>query len=156
MRQLELSLRPCSTDFLVFWHDQSTRLSFHFIWFSLYGPLGKQSLQCGNFSYFILLIITSSDLRLGDLYLSQNLGEFHTFILQVGFWFVHVPSCNMVKFQFLYSSLWITFPTQSCLHLKYFDPSLLHSLIIWLMVSSLSPQNLHLQFCCVLLIFALK
>ena len=36
-----------------------------------------------------------------------------------------------------------------------FCASLLHSLSMWLMVSSLSPHNLHLLFCCVLSIFAL-
>ena len=50
---------------------------------------------------------------------------------------------------FLLISQWITFPTQSCLVL-YSCANLLHSLIMWLMVSSLSPHNLHLLFCCVL------
>ena len=35
-----------------------------------------------------------------------------------------------------------------------FCANLLHSLIMWLIVSSLSPHNLHLLFCCVLSIFA--
>ena len=52
---------------------------------------------------------------------------------------------------FWHISLWITLPTQLCLALYSFCASLLHSLIIWLMVSSLS---LHLLFCCVLSIFA--
>ena len=56
---------------------------------------------------------------------------------------------------FLHISQWITLPTQSCLALYSFCVSFLHSLIIWLMVSSLSPQSLHLLFCCVLSIFAL-
>ena len=36
-----------------------------------------------------------------------------------------------------------------------FCANLLHSLILWLMVSSLSPHNLHLLFCCILSILAL-
>ena len=56
---------------------------------------------------------------------------------------------------FLRISLWITFPTQSCLVLYSFCANLLHSIIMWLMVSSLSPHSLHLQFCCVLSILAL-
>ena len=56
---------------------------------------------------------------------------------------------------FLHISQWITLPTQSFLALYSCCANLLHSLIIWLMVSSLSPHNLHLLFCCVLSILAL-
>ena len=55
----------------------------------------------------------------------------------------------------LYISLWITLPTQSCLVLYSFCTNLLHSLIMWLMVSSLSPHSLHFLFCCVFSILAL-
>ena len=56
---------------------------------------------------------------------------------------------------FLHISQWITLPTQSCLVLYYFCANLLHSLIVWLIVSSLSPHNLHLLFCCVVSILTL-
>ena len=56
---------------------------------------------------------------------------------------------------FLHISQWITLPTQSCLALYSLCANLLHSLIIWLMVSSLSPHSLHLLFCWVLSILAL-
>ena len=56
---------------------------------------------------------------------------------------------------FLYISLWITLPTQSCLALYSLCANLLHSLILWLMVSSLSPHSLHLLFCWVLSILTL-
>ena len=56
---------------------------------------------------------------------------------------------------FQHSSHWITFPTQSCLVLYSFCISLLHPLIMSLMVSSLSPHNLHLLLFCVLSILAL-
>ena len=56
---------------------------------------------------------------------------------------------------FLHISQWITLPTQSCLALYSRWANLLHSLIIWLMVSSLLPHSLHLLFCCVLSILAL-
>ena len=46
-------------------------------------------------------------------------------------------------------------PTQSCLDLYSFGANLLHPLIMWLIVSSLSPHSLHLLFCCVLCILAL-
>ena len=47
---------------------------------------------------------------------------------------------------FLHISLWTTLPTQSCLVLYSFCANLLHSLIMWLIVSSLSPHSLHLLF----------
>ena len=56
---------------------------------------------------------------------------------------------------FLHVSKWITLPTQSCPALYSFCANLLHSLIMWLIVSSLSPHSLHLLFCCVLSILSL-
>ena len=59
------------------------------------------------------------------------------------------------NFNFLHSSQWITFPTQSCLVLYYFCATLLLSLIMCLIISFLSLYLLYLLFCCVLYIFAL-
>ena len=59
------------------------------------------------------------------------------------------------NFNFLHNSQWITLPTQSCLVLHSFCANLLCSLIMWLMVSFLSPHNLRFLFCSVLSIFAL-
>ena len=59
------------------------------------------------------------------------------------------------NWNFLHISEWTTLPTQSCLALYSFCANLLHSLIMWLIVSSLSPHSLHLLFCCVLSILAL-
>ena len=59
------------------------------------------------------------------------------------------------NWNFLYIFQWITLPTQSCLALYSFYASLLHSLIMWLMVSSLSLHSQHLLLCCVLSILAL-
>ena len=50
------------------------------------------------------------------------------------------------NFNFLHSSKWITLPTQSCLVLYSFYANLLHLLIMWLIISSLSSRNLHLLF----------
>ena len=50
----------------------------------------------------------------------------------------------------MYISQWITLPTQSCLVLYSFSANFLHSLTMWLMVSSQSPHNLYLLFCLVL------
>ena len=59
------------------------------------------------------------------------------------------------NWNFLHISQWITLPTQSCLTLYFFCANLLHSVIMWLIVSSLSPHSLPLLFCCVLSILAL-
>ena len=50
---------------------------------------------------------------------------------------------------------WITLPTHLSLALYSFSANLLHSLIMWLMVSSLSPYSPHVLFCCILSILAL-
>ena len=70
-----------------------------------------------------------------------------------GLWIYHLFVWS--NFNFLHKSLWITLSTQSYLVLYSFCANLLHSLIMWLIVSSLSPHNLHLLFCCVLFILAL-
>ena len=59
------------------------------------------------------------------------------------------------NFTFFHISQCITLPTQSYLVVYFFCANLLHSLILWLMVSSLLLHSLHLQFCCVLSILAL-
>ena len=59
------------------------------------------------------------------------------------------------NFNFLHNSQWIILPTQSCLVLYSSCANLQHSLILWLIVSSLSPHNQHLLFCCVLSILTL-
>ena len=51
---------------------------------------------------------------------------------------------------FLHNSQQITLPIQSCLVLYSFCENLLYSLIMGLIVSSLSPHNLHLMFCILL------
>ena len=56
------------------------------------------------------------------------------------------------NWNFLHISQWNTLPTQSCLALFSFCANLLHSLIMWLIVSSLSPHSLHLLFCSVIII----
>ena len=56
---------------------------------------------------------------------------------------------------FLHISQLITLPVQSCLVLYSFCANLLHSLIMWLMVTSLSQHSPHLLFCCVVSILVL-
>ena len=54
------------------------------------------------------------------------------------------------NFNFLHNSQLINLLIQSCLVLYSFCANLLHSLIMRLTISSLSPHNLHLLFCCLL------
>ena len=65
--------------------------------------------------------------------------------------FVHLFLLLFVwsNFSFLHSSQCITLPTQSCQVLYSFCANLLPLLVMWLIVSSLSPCILHLLFCCV-------
>ena len=56
---------------------------------------------------------------------------------------------------FLHSSQWITLPTHLCLVLYSFFANLLHSLMVWLIVSFLSLHIQHLMFCCILAILPL-
>ena len=56
---------------------------------------------------------------------------------------------------FLHISQWITLPTKSYQVFYFLCTNLLHSPIMWLVGSFLSPHRLHLLFCCVLSILAL-
>lgn len=55
----------------------------------------------------------------------------------------------------LHNSKWITFPTQSYLFSRSFQGILLQSPLLWLVVSALSVQGLHLLFWCVISIWDL-
>ena len=69
-------------------------------------------------------------------------------LFQDGFWVVHIPFFfRVVKFQ-----TFAQFPVD---HLANTGATLLHSLNMWLIISFLSPHNLHLLFCCILSILAL-
>ena len=94
-------------------------------------------------------------MKLDDLFVSQNPKEFYASFFLDKFWVAHIPRVRMVKFKLLAQFPWITFPIQSCLVLYSLCANLLHSLIMWLIVSSLSPHNLHQLFYCVLSILAL-
>ena len=74
-------------------------------------------------------------------------------IFQEGFWVVSISFDRMVKFQFLAQSPVDHLATQPYLVLYSLCANLPLSLIVWLIVSSLSPHGPHLQFCCVLSIF---
>ena len=58
-------------------------------------------------------------------------------------------------FSFMYNSLWVNLHTHSCLVLYFFFANLLNSLIMWWIISSLSPHKIHLLFSRLLFILAL-
>ena len=142
--QLVSTSRKCFKAFLIFWQVRV----FLFIFFDLCGPLGRQNPLYGKFSFFFFLIITRSDLLTGIkwslcilnsprvLYVSFSKTNTGLYISQL-----EVES----NFNFLHNSQRNTFPTQSCQVLYSFCASLQHSLIMWLLVSSQSPHDLHLS-----------
>ena len=130
---------------------RSKYLSFRFILFSFCGPPEQQNPRADKF--FFLFINTRSDILAGIRWsisiskcLSYSRADSGLCIYHLVVWW---------NFSLLHNSLWITFPTQSCLIKYSFCDSWLHSLIIWWIVWFLSTRNLHLQFCCTLSIFSL-
>ena len=106
---------------------------------------------------FCLLIIIRSG-RLAEImwsfYLSKSYGSLCVLFSRTD---AVLCICHLFvwsNFNFLHNTQWIPLPTQSCLVL-YFCANFLHSLIMGLIVSSLSPHNKHLLFCSVLSILAL-
>ena len=127
--------------------------SFSFILWSA-GTVKSTILQ---FLFFLLIIIRSG--LLAEIWWSVCMSKSHRSLCVLfsrtgaGLCIYHLLLWS--KSNFLHISQCITLPTQSCLVLYSFCANLLHSLIMWLMVSSLSLHSLHLLFCCVLSIFAL-
>ena len=101
--------------------------------------------------FFFLLIIIRSGLR-PEIRWSVCISKSHR-SLWVSFSRTDTGLC--IYYLLAWSNLNFLHISQSCLALYSFCANLLHSLIMWLMVSSLSPHSLHLLFCCVLSILAL-
>ena len=132
-------------------------ISFHFPSDLFCGPPGQPSRQFYKFSFFLLIIMRSS-LLVGVKWSVCMLKSHRS--LCVSFSRTGAGLCIYHLFvwsnwNFLHISLWTTLPTQLCLALYSFCANLLHSLIMWLIVSSLSPHSLHLLFCYVLSFLAL-
>ena len=130
-----------------------------FTFFRFYSMVSRDS-KVDNFanSLFLLLIIIRSDL-LVEIWWSLCMPKSHK-SLWMSFSRTGAGLCIYHLFvwsnlNFLHISKWITLPTQSCLALYSFCANLMHSLIMWLIVSSLSPHGLHLLFCWILSILAL-
>ena len=147
VHQLQLSplLPSYSMVFLV--HEQvlDNYLSFCFLLILLCCLLGRQSSRLYRFSIFCWLSLGLVVLpTLEVLFVSQNSQR----ALCVSSSRTNSDLCIYNLFvsnlNFLHNSLWIIFPTLSCLVLYLFCANLLHSLIMGLIVSSRLPQSLLL------------
>ena len=153
---LSLSL-SCSTVSLVLQQGLDIWLSSRFLIFSLCSTLARQSPLISSFSFCcwqaLGLVVWP---RLGDSFVFKKfMKSFYASFSRTDSGFCIYHFLVWSNLNFLHNSQWITFPSQSCLVLYSFCANFLHLLIKWLIVSSLSPQNPHLLFCCVLSILAL-
>ena len=145
------SLFSCSTAFFYFSSKVEVLILFFPLLSELFcGPPGQQSRQFCRFLFFfadyyevwssgrdqVILLYDKSHRSLCESFSRTGAGLCIYNLLVWSNW------------NFLHISQWITLPIQSCLALS-FCANLLHSLIMWLIVSSLSPHSLHLLFCCV-------
>ena len=121
--------------------------SFSFILWSA----GQESPQFCKFPFFLLIIIRCD--LLAEIRWSICMSKSYRNLCvsfsrtDAGLSIYHLFIWSNLNF--LHISQGITLPAHSCLVLYSFFANLLHSLIMWLMVSSLSPHSLHLLFCCI-------
>ena len=109
------------------------------------GLLERKNPWRGIFSFYFL-ISTWSIVPVG----TKNLKWFHQSIFKHGIWFVLIPLVVRSKFSLLHNSLKFTFATQLLQVLYFYSACLLHSLRLWIVVSSVSSKHRQLGFCCVL------
>ena len=142
--------------FSVLLQSRGTNSSFCFLSILLCFQLGQRSPQFCKLSFFVYNYKGS---RLAEIWWSVCISKSQR-SLCVSFFRMYIGLCIYHLFvrsnwNFWYISQWLTLPTQSSLVLYSFCANLLHSLIMWLIISSLWPDNLHLLFCCDLSILAL-
>ena len=133
-----------------------------FTFFQFYSVVSRDS-KADNFAnslffFFFLLIIIRSGLLAEIMWsacMSKSQRSLCVLFSRTGAGFCIYHLFVWSNLNFLHISQWITLPTQSRLVLYSFCANLLHSLIMWLMVWSLSLHSLSLLFCCVLSILAL-
>ena len=113
------------------------------------GPLAKirWSVSISKFQKILYVSFSRADseLCIYNLFVWSNLNFLHKNHLGSP-WILHKNHLE---------SPWITLPTQLCLVLYSPCAHLMHSLIMWLIVSFLSQHNLDLLWCCVSFILAL-
>ena len=142
--------------FLVLLQGLLIYISVHFLFILFRGIPGQQNLL---FSWFSFLLTIARPGRLVEIRWSFSTSKYQR-ILCLSFSKTAFELCIYClflwsNFNFLHYSPLIILPTQSCFVFNSFCVNLQHSLIIWFIVSSLSPYYLHLLFCYVLSILAL-
>ena len=135
--------------FLIPLQGRGTYLSFYFPSALFCGQPVQQSPQFWKFSFF--LFITIRCVFLAEIRWSNSHSNLLVSLSRTESWLYIFHLFLWSNLNFLHISQWITLPTLSSLVLYSFFANLLHSLIMWLIVSSLSSYNIHLLFCCVLI-----
>ena len=130
-----------------------------FTFFQFYSMVSRDSkvYNWANYLFFLSIIIRSG--LLAEIKWSVCMSKAHRSVCLSFSWTgAGLSICHLLvwsNFNSLHISKRITLPNQSCLALYPLCANLLHPLIIWLIVWSLSPQSLYLLFCWVLSIRAL-
>ena len=145
--------------FFLFYSKVKVLISL-FTFFQFYSVVSRHSkvVNFADFLLFFLLIFIRSGLLVKirwSVYMSKSHRSLCVSFSRTGAGLCIYHLLAWSNLNFLHISQWFTLPTQSCLALYSFYANLLHPLIMWLMVSSLSSHSLHLLFCCVLSILAL-
>ena len=109
------------------------------------GQLGQQSPQFFKLFLFFLLIIIRSG-HLAEIRWSVCISKSNR-SLCISFSRIDLNHLfAWTNLDFLPNSQWIILPIQSCLVLYSLCANLLRTLIMWFIISSLIPHNLHLLF----------
>ena len=142
--------------FSILLQGRSTYPSFHIPSVLFYCWVRQENRQLCKFFFSIIIIRCG---LLTEIRWSVCMSKSHWSLCvsfswtDAGLWIYHLfVWLNLNSFNI---SQWITLLTQSCRVLYSFYANLLHSHIMWSMVSSLSQHNRHLLFCCVLSSLAL-
>ena len=133
----------CSIAFSGLKRGLGTYLSFNFLLPLRCDQPERQSPQSGRFSLFTITRYG----RLVEIRWSVCISK-SQIIFCVPFSWTDSGLCLYYllvwsNLDFLQNSQWITLLTQSCLALDSFSANLLHSLIMWFIVSSLTQHKLH-------------
>ena len=134
----------CSIVFLVLEQGLSTCLSFYFLSVLPWVQPEQQSSLFGKLLFFFFFLTITRSGHLAEIRWSVCISKFQR-ILSVSFSRMDSRLCIYHLFvwsnlNFLHNSQWITLPNQSCLVLYTFCATLLHSLIMWLIVSDYNDE----------------
>ena len=137
------------SSFLILWQGLGTHPSFRFLIFSLYGSLVQQSLLFGKFSHFFFSFFFLSGC-LAEICWSVCISKSKRNVcvslskMDSRLYVYHLFSWSNLNLFSQFQVDHLTHPVMSSL--LHFCTNLMFSLIMWLMISSLSPNNLHLLF----------